>query len=109
MAGIDDAAHDELRSTLQIVPRWKLNEEGWSLVEARLHGLRRALENDDRSAFFRQLEGLDRLSPPRLGRLDADDVSSRSAGGAAPPPPPVVELVNTLVHPPVGDDGGLRA
>jgi hypothetical protein len=103
MPGIDDAARDELRLTLRVVPRWKLNHEGWELVQAQLDELKRALESDDRSAFFRQLERLDRLGPARLARLDADDASNPSAR-AVPPPPPVVELVNTLVHPP-GEGG----
>jgi hypothetical protein len=99
MPGMDDAARDEVRLTLQVLPRWMLNGEGWDVVEVHLLELKRALETDDRSGVFRQLERLDDLAPSRLGRLDADD-DSNSTGGVVPPPPVVVELVNTLVHPP---------
>ena len=86
MPGIDDAARDELRLTLHVVPRWKLNEAGWGLVEAQLHEVKRALESGDRSAFFRQLERLDRLGPARLGRLDVDDALNH-ASEVVPPRP----------------------
>lgn len=104
MPGIDDDARDELRLTLQVVPRWRLSQDGWRTIERRLHDVREAVERDDRIALYRRLEELDRSAPTRLASLAPD--ADPPPGATTAPPDPVLELVNSLVHPPGGGDPG---
>ena len=104
MPGIDDHARDELRLTLQVVPRWRLSEDGWRTIEQRLRDVRGAVERDDRIALYRHLEELDRAAPARLASLTPD---ADPPGGSAPPDP-VLELINSLVHAPGGGEPGGR-
>ena len=105
MAEIDQAAREELRLTLHVVPRWQLSADGWNQIEQILRDIASALESDDRRSFFRSLRQIDDAGPPRLARLGADDDAMRSG---SPPPAPVVELVNSLVHaPPTGGQAPL--
>lgn len=97
MAGIDEDAREELRLTLQIVPRWRLSGDGWRTIEQHLLDVQTAVERNDRIAFYRHLRELDEAAPARLARLAPDDEPA-TAGSA--PPEPVLELINSLVHAP---------
>jgi hypothetical protein len=84
MPGMDDAARDEVRLTLQVLPRWMLNGERWDVVEVHLLELKRALETDDRSSVFRELERAD-PSPRRLrATTEAGGKRTNGRGVAVP-------------------------
>jgi hypothetical protein len=106
MPGIDDHARDELRLSLQVVPRWRLSDDGWRTIEQRLRDVREAVERDDRIALYRHLEELDRSAPTRLASLSPDADASPAESTA--PPDPVLELVNSLVHAPGAGEPGTR-
>ncbi|MGH2539086.1 MAG: CATRA system-associated protein [Actinomycetota bacterium] len=102
MPGIDDDARDELRLTLQVVPRWQLSDEGWGTVEQMLIAIRDAVVRDDRVSFYRHLAELDRAAPRRLARLAPDEAHGTTTAA----PEPVLELMNSLVHAPAAGDPG---
>ena len=104
MPTIDDEAREELRLTLHVVPGWALSPAGWRAIEGSLIGVRHALERDDRGALFRHLAEIDRAAPARLARLSPGD--GAGDGSSSSPPAIVLELVNSLVHPPARGPGG---
>lgn len=101
---IDDDAREELRLTLQVVPRWRLSGDGWRTIEQHLLDVQAALERNDRIAFYRHLQELDRAAPTRLAQLTPDADPGRAASIA--PPEPVLELLNSLVHAPADGEPG---
>jgi hypothetical protein len=105
MPGIDDAAREELRLTLAVVPRWKLSADGWDRIAQLLIDIRRSIAADDAPTFYRHLRSIDEAAPTRLARLEPDNEAESSRGGLTRPPEPLIELVNSLVHAPAGEQG----
>lgn len=96
MALSEDLQRD-IDSTLELVPRWRLDATEWEAVGADLQRLTEAQAAGDGKAADAALVALEDHGPTRLAAIRGREDPAVSA--RRPPPEPVTELLNSMVHP----------
>jgi hypothetical protein len=94
---ISDDLRRDIESTLELVPRWRLEPGAWDAVALDLARLTDAEAAADGKAAYAALTALEDHGPTRLAAI-----RGREDPGAAtrrPPPDRVTELLNSMIHP----------